>query len=106
MMVKVCTFFNAAQQERRQPLAYEPLVCKNPIAETKTITGRGLENKQQYFFLMKPNTMREHATLDMLYPTPFWLRLALQKTRLLAQRITTGGNNRITTNDFLRVASL
>ncbi len=106
MMVKVCTFFNAAQQDRRQPLAYEPLACKQPTAESRTITGRGLANKQQYFFLMKPNTIREHATLDLLYPTPFWLRLALQKSRILVQRVTTAGNDRITTDDFLRVASL
>ncbi len=103
-MVKVCRFFNAAQQIKRQPLAYEPLVCKQPIVETKTITGRGLQNKQNYFFLMKPNTLREHATLDLLYPTPFWLRLALQQSNVLAQRITTQGEDRITTDDFLRVS--
>lgn len=89
-----------------QPLgAYRPLSCKQDIITTRNIEGTGKQNKANYFFLMKPNTIREYATLDLLYPTPAWLRAALQKTSLVFARVVVGGTARVTTDNFLRVTA-
>ena len=91
---------------RQQPGAYKPLVCKDIIAGTRSIKGTGQANKLDYFFLMKPNTMREYATLDLVYTHPTWLKFAV-KSRLRDNfvRITPEGFTRITTNSFVRVTT-
>jgi hypothetical protein len=88
----------------RPPGTYRPLVCKPVVFETRDIKGTGLQNKQNFFFLTKPNTIRERATIDLLYPTPFWLKQARQGSVVLTfERVTSEGNPRVTTDDFLRV---
>jgi len=84
--------------------SYKPLVCKTDIIQTRDIRGTGKANKADFFFLTKPNTIREKATLDLLYPTPNFLKFALQKSLSFA-RITTGGFTRITTGGFIRVTA-
>jgi len=85
--------------------SYKPLVCKQIVIETRDIRGTGKANKADFFFLTKPNTIRERATLDLLYPTPNFLKFALQKGIGAFARITTGGFTRITTNGFIRVTA-
>lgn len=84
--------------------AYKPLVCKDIIYTSRTIGNRGKANAAEFFFLLKPNTLRERATLDLLYPTPVWLKFAIQnKGKMQFVRATTGGFTRITTGSFVRV---
>lgn len=91
---------------RQAPGAYKPLVCKEPIANTRSIKGTGNANKQDFFFLLKPNTLRERATLDLLYPHPTWLKLAVQSGQAATfVRLTVTGLTRITTNSFVRVTA-
>lgn len=98
-MKNVCeAFINASK------FSYKPLVCKTDIIQTRDIVGTGKANKADFFFLTKPNTIREKATLDLLYPTPNFLKFALQKGMAFA-RVTTAGFTRITTSGFLRVTA-
>ena len=91
---------------RQVPGAYKPLVCKEPIANTRSIKGTGIANKQDFFFLLKPNTLRERATLDLLYPHPTWLKFANQSDNASTfVRLTAGGFTRITTGSFVRVTA-
>lgn len=91
---------------RQPPGAYKPLVCKEVIANTRSIRGTGQVNRLDYFFLMKPNTMREYATLDLIYTHPQWLKTAVQGAgRQQFVRATAGGFTRITTNSFVRVTA-
>ncbi len=91
---------------RQTPNAYKPLVCKEIIANTRSIRGTGQANKNDFFFLMKPNTLREYATLDLLFTHPTWLKQAVQGAgRQTFVRITAGGFTRITTNSFVRVTA-
>ncbi len=84
--------------------SYRPLACKPVILQNRDIKGSGRQNKQDFFLLTKANTIRERATLDLLYPTPDWLRYALQpEPRMDYARVTSGGNERETTDDFLRI---
>lgn len=54
---------------------YKPLACKPLTVVTEDdIGGTGLENAYKFFFLAKRNTIREQATLDVLYPTPNFIR--------------------------------
>lgn len=53
--------------------SYRPLRCRPIVVTTRELRGTGLANKQDLFFLTKPNTIREHATLDLLYPAPFYV---------------------------------
>ena len=88
------------------PGRYKPLVCKEIIFTSRTIGNRGKANAAEFFFLLKPNTLREHATLDLLYPTPNFLKFAVQKSLAASfVRKTTGGFTRITTNSFIRVTT-
>lgn len=91
---------------RQAPGAYKPLVCKEVIANTRSIRGTGQVNRLDYFFLMKPNTMREYATLDLVYTHPQWLQSAVQsRGKQTFVRATAGGFTRITTNSFVRVTT-
>ncbi len=78
--------------------SYRPLACKQPVFTTRDIKGTGAANWQNMFFIFKPNTLRERATLDLLYPTPNWLRDEIFSDLIvtLFQRITTAGDNRVT----------
>lgn len=99
-MVKVCDIFQFQSKN-----AYQPLVCKDIVATTRTIGGRRQQNRNNYFFLMKPNTIRENATIDLLYPTPLWLKLALQKVTP-SFALTTNNNEALKTIDnFLLVTT-
>lgn len=92
---------------KNQPVgAYKPLSLKNPIITTREIRNTGKANKAEFFFLTKPNTIRERATIDLLYPTPSWLRTALQKPAKFAVRIVVTGEERITTDSFLRIVGV
>lgn len=84
--------------------AYKPLVCKDIIFTSRGIKGTGKANAADFFFLLKPNTLRERATLDLLYPTPIWLKFQIQRRgRPTFVRATEGGFTRITTASFIRV---
>ena len=53
------------------PDGYKPLACKPITVQSEDdIGGHLLENAYKFFFLAKRDTIREHATLDVLYPTP------------------------------------
>ena len=98
-MAGLCqTFMNVSNA------AYKPLACKTDVVTTRVIGNTGKANKAEFFFLTKPNTIRERATVDLLYPTPAWLKRALQKGVIPPlERITVGGFQRITTLGFIRV---
>ena len=83
--------------------SYKPLRCKPITVDTRTIGETGRANKQAYFFLMKPNTIRENATLDLLYPTELWLRKAATDVVLTLTRVTVAGDTRITVDGDIRV---
>ena len=64
-MGHVCdTFIN------RPKGSYRPLACKPIVVTTRELRGTGAANKQDLFFLIKPNTFREHATIDLLFTHP------------------------------------
>ena len=91
-MADVCNFFI------NRPIgSYRPLACKPIVVTTRELRGTGLANRQDLFFLTKPNTIREHATIDLLYPTPFFVKLATTPTPVVQD------NARITINGFTRV---
>ncbi len=85
--------------------SYKPLVCKTDVIETRDIKFTGKANKADFFFLTKPNTIRERATLDLLYPTPNFLKFALQRGAGSFQRVTVSGFTRLTTDNFIRVTA-
>lgn len=96
-MGHVCdTFIN------RPKGSYRPLACRPIVVQTRELRGTGAANKQDLFFLIKPNTFREHATIDLLFTHPLWLRdatLVLQRY----ERETTGGHTRETVGGHTRV---
>ncbi len=50
---------------------YKPLACKPLTVKSEDdIGGRRLENAYRFFFLAKRDTIRESATLDVIFPTP------------------------------------
>lgn len=99
-MANVCeTFINVSK------FSYKPLVCKTDVIQTRDIRGTGKANKADFFFLTKPNTIREKATLDLLYPTPNWLKFAVQKGLGSFTRVTVSGFTRLTTDNFIRVTA-
>jgi len=102
-MANVCeAFINVSK------FSYKPLVCKTDIIQTRDIMGTGKANKADFFFLTKPNTIREKATLDLLYPTPNFLKFALQKplsSMGIFFRVTTNNLQRLTTNGFIRLTA-
>ena len=87
---------------RNNRLGYVPLSCRSVTVDTRTLTGTGAANKQELFFITKPNTIREHATLDLLYTHPPWLVRALQPGTLDI-RVTSDGRTRVTSDDLERV---
>jgi len=91
---------------RQAPGAYKPLVCKEIIANTRSIRGTGQANKNDFFFLLKPNTLRGRATLDLLFTHPDWLKKTVQsKGKQTFVRATAAGFTRITTAAFIRVTT-
>ena len=96
-MGHVCdTFIN------RPKGSYRPLACKPIVVTTRELRGTGAANKQDLFFLMKPNTFREHATIDLLFTHPLWLRDAVIETQRFP-RETVNGHIRVTTDGHTRV---
>ena len=95
-MGHVCdTFIN------RPKGSYRPLACKPIVVTTRELRGTGAANKQDLFFLIKPNTFREHATIDLLFTHPPWIVQALQPESRFARetnngfiRLTDEGNQR------------
>lgn len=82
--------------------SYRPLACKPIVVTTRELRGTGQANKADLFFLMKPNTFREHATIDLLFTHPNWLVQAVQQqTRF--PRITVNGHVRVTVGGHPRV---
>ena len=77
MSNSVCELFINLSNDGYKPLACKPLtvVVEDDIGET------GINNAYKAFFLMKRDTIREHATLDMLYPTPNFIRFARQRRK-------------------------
>ena len=100
-MVICKTFLN------RPSSSYIPLACKQPVITMREMKFSGNANKQFMFFLFKPNTLREHATLDLIYPHPQWLVRDIEsKLSVLSfLRITVGGNTRITVSGDDRVTA-
>lgn len=84
---------------------YRPLVCKQITVQSRDIGETGLANRQQFFFLTRANTIREHATLDLLYPTPLWLKNSFFPKQAFSTRVTTGGARRITTGGAIRITA-
>ena len=96
-MAKLCKNF------QNVPLgAYRPLVCKPLVVTTRDIGGHGLENRQRLFFLTKPNTIREHATLDLLFPHPPWLTQAVTPDSQFVRK-TSEDETRLTDMSLIRV---
>ncbi len=96
-MVHVCdTFIN------RPKGSYRPLACKPIVVTTRELRGTGMANKQDLFFLIKPNTFREHATIDLLFTHPPWIVQALQPESRFA-RTTQNGECRVTESGNVRV---
>jgi len=62
--------------------SYRPLRCRPIVVITRELRGTGLANKQDLFFLIKPNTFREHATIDLLFPTPFFVQEEVNRKKL------------------------
>ena len=91
-MVICQTFLN------RPPNSYIPLACKQPVITMREITQGGNANKLEVFFLFKPNTLREHATVDLLYTHPQWLVRDIESKLVVLSflRITATGETRIT----------
>jgi hypothetical protein len=73
----------------------------------REMTRGGDANKQEVFFVFKPNTLREHATVDLLYPHPQWLVRDIESKLAVVSfvRITAGGNTRITVSGDTRVTA-
>ena len=67
----------------------------------------GDANKQEFFFLTKPNTIRERATLDLLYIHPQWLVRDIESKLVVLSflRITATGETRITVSGDDRVTA-
>ncbi len=88
--------------------SYRPLACKPIVVTTRELRGTGDANKRDLFFLTKPNTIREHATLDLLYPTPFWLREAVTPDVTLVNnaRITSDAKVRVIDTALIRVVNI
>lgn len=53
---------------------YRPLACRPVTVTTRELTGTGRANKSDLFYMTKGNTMREHATIDLILLVPDWLR--------------------------------
>lgn len=100
-MVICKTFLN------RPSNSYIPLACKQPVITMREITQGGDANKREVFFLFKPNTLREHATLDLIYPQPEWLVREIESSLIVTEflRITTSGDTRITVSGDDRVTA-
>jgi len=81
--------------------SYRPLACKPIVVQTRELRGTGQANKNDLFFLTKPNTIREHATIDLLFTHPNWLREAVQETTLV--RVTANGFTRVTDLGLVRI---
>ena len=89
----------------RPKTSYRPLACKPIVVTTRELTGHGLANRLDLFFITKPNTIREHATVDLLYPTPNWLNNIIHPvTRFV--RETQNGHIRVTKGGHTRVVDL
>ncbi len=96
-MTNICnTFLN------RPKNSYRPLACKPIVVTTRELTGTGAQNKQELFFLTKPNTIREHATIDLLYTAPSYVVQA-QLALTIFTRATSQGERRITSDGKTRV---
>jgi len=71
----VCKFFINLSDNSYKPLACKPLT----VTSEDDIGESGINNAYKAFFLMKRSTSRESATIDMLYPTPNFVRFARQR---------------------------
>jgi len=100
-MVICKTFLN------RPRSSYTPLACKQPVITMREMTKGGDANKQEFFFLTKPNTIRERATLDLIYPHPQWLVREIEGKDivLVFERVTTGGETRVIDGGLIRVVN-
>ena len=96
-MAKLCSNFRNAP-----PGSYRPLVCRPIVVTTRKLSGHGLANRQELFFVTKPNTIREHATLDLLYPHPSWLVNAITPDSLFVRK-TSDDKTRLTDMSLIRV---
>jgi hypothetical protein len=85
--------------------SYLPLRDKFPIATTRLIGKTGRQNKQEFFFLTKPHTIREKATIDLIFPTPSWLQADLDGKfkKQIFTRITVTGDTRIIDGGLIRI---
>jgi len=95
------TFINSS------PNSYRPLACKPVVVNSRELTKSGLANRQELFFLTKPNTIREHATVDLLYPIPLWLKREVDNPSVVPAyaRVTSGHAIRIVDFGLIRVTS-
>ena len=87
---------------RNNRLGYVPLSCRAVTVDTRTLGGHGAANRQEFFFLTKPNTIRERATLDLLYAHPPWLVRTVQPLTT-DTRVTSEGRTRVTSDGRTRV---
>jgi len=96
MPINCKTFLN------RPKNSYSPLGCKPIVVTTRILRGTGAQNKQELFFLTKPNTIREHATIDLLYiPPSFVVQANLPITEFV--RVTSQAETRVIDTGLIRV---
>lgn len=88
--------------------SYRPLACRPIVVQTRELRGTGAANKRDLFFLTKPNTIREHATIDLLYTAPFWLREAVTPDLTIVDnaRITSDSKVRVIDTALIRVVNI
>lgn len=82
---------------------YQPLSCKPRIITSRVLHSHGQQNRNELFLLTKPNTIREHATLDLLYPIPGFIK-EIKGELAFETRITSEGAIRVTDTSLIRVA--
>lgn len=86
------------------PGAYRPLACRPIIVKTEIIKDTGRANKLNLFYLIKPNTFKEHATLDLILPT-FNPEILPRVEQTFATRVTPEGDTRNIPSGAFRVVA-
>lgn len=102
---KVCNAFVNVDLDEYRPLACKPIIA--PVEDD--IGGHLLDNAYRFFFLAKRDTIKENATLDVLYPTPNFIKKArFDRTPPkveFVKRVTTDSKTRVTTTGQIRAVT-
>ena len=57
------------------------------------------KSDSQFYFENRANSTLEHSTIDLLFPTPAWLRKLLPKRGLVGSYLTTGDGKLLVVNN-------